>query len=171
MSKHARESQVPSSTQERVYAGTKKIDHDLFELLPTNMKKNSSWNPAMPNWELVVHQHFFHTFDSSGRKLDKSESVGGHFHLMEVVETRNSDGSRGVPIVKCSGPMRMANKRGPDGRARKVAVPLSHDDNHVHEIRYMRSDKVDQRVTNIEANAVVVMDENRVKPVPGVIGD
>jgi uncharacterized protein YodC (DUF2158 family) len=145
----------------RVYKGTQVVDHDLFKLLPALMKKDVSFNPEKPIYEYFEHAHIFHTVDSNGKALDKCNDVGGHFHTVEVVNGKN-----GVPTLKVSVAMKVVRlkKGGP-----RVAVEVR-DDNHTHAVKYLGSEKIELRKTNVDAAQYMSEIRSRVepKPVPGV---
>lgn len=166
-SKVTKSEEAPSRS--RQYTGAKKVDHDLFKLMPANMIKNTNWNPdSAPNYEQVIHQHFFHTYDSSGRAMVTSESVGGHFHEITLQETVAADGSRGIPkVIACSGPKKYTKQR-VMGKNSKVPTPIK-DDNHTHAVEYIKSDTVEVRVVNPEAYKVVLDDESKGRPVQGIL--
>lgn len=131
------------SAATRIYKNTQEIDHDLFKLLPSEMKKNVSFTEH-PRYEFFQHSHIFHTVDSNGRVQDTCNSVGGHHHA--IVVTKNGDG---VPVISASGPMKFVMKKDKYGRARRAAVPML-DDDHTHEVEYLGSEKIKLRQANIE---------------------
>lgn len=144
-----------AGNQQRLYRGTKEIDHDLFKLLPAEMLKNVSINPETPDLQKATHVHFFHTVDSNGKKQLRSASVGGHFHDVEVIEDPNG----GVPKLKIS-PAKIAVRKKVRGVATIVSEPVrvykdphSEDaivDDHTHDYEYVNSCRVAMRQANVE---------------------
>jgi len=130
----------------RIFTENMEIFHDLFKLIAANMVKNVSWNDT-PQWVDTVHEHFYHTVDSSGRKLKFSAPVGGHFHEMKV--TKNAAGE--VVEVECvSGPLRFVKMK-VEGRMKKVPAPFNDKDKHKHETEYVYSNTLRKAKLNDEA--------------------
>jgi hypothetical protein len=134
----------------RVFKANKMIYHDLFKLHVSNMKKNVSWQRDILDLKDVEHVHFFHTYDSSGKKQTSCVPTGGHFHLVET-----EDQGEGLPpkIVSVSGPMVWGNEKDRyTGKRRRIPVPyLKDDDNHTHDIEYIESSEIKVRSINAEA--------------------
>lgn len=148
---------------ERVYSTGQDIDHDLFKLESAEMLKNISSLPP-PTFEPTAHCHFFHTVDSDGRKQELCAAVGGHFHKMEVINTG------GVPIVKCGPPIKWGTYKDRYGNQTRALVRFLDDDNHTHEVRYLKSEKIKLRSVSIEATKIVAADANRISGMPsGVV--
>lgn len=134
----------------RVYKGTRTVDHDLFKLEVAKMAKNVSFTD-IPQVEFFEHCHIFHTVDSSGRKQDASNAVGGHHHDITV-----SMSESGVPELKVSQPRKWVKKK-IKGRFQRLSVPIRLDneeggevDTHTHAVRYMGSERIQLRDTNVE---------------------
>jgi hypothetical protein len=135
----------------RVFQGQVEIHHDLFVLEPAEMKKNLAYLPGQaPDLVSVVHQHFFHTVDSDGRKQTQCSAVGGHFHEVEIVEPA-SEGK--APVVKFGPAMTYMPVKDEHGRIKRTAVPCKYD-SHTHEVRYLRSNLVKMRSASPEVAAV-----------------
>jgi hypothetical protein len=117
----------------RIYANQMDIDSDLFKLEIGSMKKNTGWNDKDPLIVNVEHCHFFRTFDSNGKKMDKCNHVGGHAHTVSVTLD-----PQGKFIGTCS-----------------PALNTKFDDKHIHPVTYLRSDKVNKRVVNKEATPFI----------------
>lgn len=147
----------------RVYQNQGEVDHDVFKLLPSEMRKDVSWSDQ-PRYEYFVHSHIFHTVDSSGKKLGTSAPVGGHFHVMTVEQSEN-----GVPEVRCSKPMKYV-KQMKNGQPQKVAVEIE-DDDHVHQIQYLGSERIKLRQINPESVKLQSMADARARNrVDGIVG-
>lgn len=159
---------------QRVYANELVIDHDLYKLELKNMKKNMAWEAGVYDIHDVNHEHFFHTMDSSGRKLKYSNMVGGHFHEMTVIPQPNG----APPIVKCGPAIREVRKLVNKKMVKKFEPALRYandqgemvTDSHVHEVTYIRSNKIPTRKINDEAIKVISQDAMKATPPPGVIG-
>lgn len=159
---------------QRIYANEMIIDHDLYRLKLTNMKKNLAWEKNVYDMTSVPHEHFFHTVDSSGKQQTRSNMVGGHFHVMTIIPQPGG----APPIVKC-GPAvkeikRLINKR----MVKKLEPALRYtDDNgnsmaddHVHSVGYERSNRLAARKINEEAVKVIGADAVKTQAPAGVIG-
>ncbi len=149
----------------RVYSTATTIDHDLYRLKVSDMKKNISWS-SEPEYTKIKHEHFYHTVDSNGTKLKESSKVGSHFHVMELV----SQGPGKPPIVKC-GPAMKEVKVKRDGRWVRGYEPyLGEEDQHTHVVEYIRSDKIQPRTLNAQAAVVVGREAQKLTPPDGVVG-
>lgn len=127
------------SKTKRYLKGEKEVHHDLFRLENKVTKKNVGWG-AQPIWEPVEHKHFFHSVNSDGKPQDKSAPSCGHFHYVEVKEVD------GELVATCSAPKMM--RRNKQGKRVVVDYP---NDQHTHDITYMQSEVVKQRVFNEDA--------------------
>ena len=128
----------PKSTEVetvRHYKGQTQVDHDLFKLEVAKTKKNIGL-PHAPRWEDAEHTHFFHTYDSKGKKMKYSASISGHCHEITVEEI---DGK----LVATCGPAIRKYKNN-----RTEVLP---NDSHTHEVRYLYSEKVEARKLNEQA--------------------
>lgn len=138
----------------RVYRGQTLLHHDLFLLSPESMIKDTRLTkegiPDPAETVAVKHQHFFHTVDSSGRKLDTCSPIGGHFHVIELKDMGENEPPE---IVSISGPMKWGVKR-INGKNRKMAVPCNEYDFHTHDATYLHSQTVTPRKPNAEAAKV-----------------
>lgn len=124
----------------RVYKGEAEVDHDLFKLEVANLKKNISIDDEKPLYVGVEHCHFFHSYDSSGKKQETCNPIAGHSHKVdfEVDENGELNITCGPPIVKSGGKY----------------LPLKND-THTHDIRYLRSEKIKVRKINETANMYI----------------
>lgn len=119
---------------ERSYTGKKEIDSDTFKLEVAAYKRNISFDPARPQYEHIEHCHFYHTYDSNGRQCTTCNAVGGHQHTVTVEYDEN-------------GQMLSADCGPSVGRA---------GDNHIHTIRYIKSDRVERRIINENAQKYIL---------------
>lgn len=124
------------SEPKRVYKGDLEIDHDLFKLEVSTMRKNISINETDPLYTGVEHCHFFHSYDSNGRKQDSCAPIAGHTHEVEMFVNADGDidAKVGPAVVKKGGKY----------------VPFAND-NHTHDATYLRSEKIKIRTVNNEA--------------------
>jgi hypothetical protein len=118
------------------------------------MKKNTSWKYGVVNTVPVEHCHFFHTYNSHGKKQIHSNAVGGHYH--EV--TWYMDETTGELKAECGPPiMKYKVKRG--GRQKTFEDKVKWFDNasdeagvegrwivddHRHNIEYLHSEELNQ---------------------------
>jgi hypothetical protein len=117
----------------RTYAEDMMIDSDTFKLEVTNYAKNLSFDNKKPLLVGVEHCHFYHTLDSSGRKMENCNSVGGHTHKVTVKEDKNGK------LIAICGP----------------AEPCFFDDKHTHQVTYLKSDKFKVRTISEDAAKVI----------------
>lgn len=131
MQKSSRDSkeEIKPAPINRVYGNQQEFDSDTFKLELATFQKNISWNDKNPILEPVEHCHFFHTFDSNGKRCDRSCRVGGHYH--NVVVKVNEEGQ----LIGESGP----------------AIGGLPTDRHIHTVRYIKSDIVKLRRYSPEA--------------------
>lgn len=159
---------VKKNVVHRQYAGTVEFDSDLFMLSPAKMKRNVTPNKDADAWLDVLHQHFFHTFDSSGKKLDKCSDVGGHFHVIKVIPGEGG----GLPTLEVSGPKTYAHKKG-----KKVMVDASRGsgepgfDDHTHDVEYKWSSRMKPRTLNTESLKIVNEEANKLVAPEGITGN
>lgn len=147
--------------QKRIFKKDKIIYHDLFKLEVAKMLKNLFWYKITPDeYVAIEHCHFFHTFDSSGKKLTNSTSVGGHFHKLEL-----QDMGKGNPpkIISMSGPLKTVRHKDEYGKRVKIDVPVNSVDTHVHKHTYLQSDEVKLRKINSEAALLIGKNANLIK--------
>lgn len=108
-------------------------DLHLFKLEMAMMLKNISPFKKDPMIQHIEHCHIYRTKDSSGKKEISCNSVGGHYHEVEVY----AEGK--VLKAKCGPP-----------RSNKGSKELLDKDNHTHQITYKGSQRVKQRVITPE---------------------
>lgn len=167
--KHAQFSaeQDQKPEQKRVLSGKITIHSDLFKLEVASCNVNKSWTDA-PDLHEQEHMHWFHTYDSDGKKHLRSNAVSGHFHMIEYEEQGEG---KPVKILSVSGPMHEV-KRKVKGRWAKVVEPVSAtlEDDHTHAIRYIKTDMVELRVQSAQAISIVAAEANLTAPIAGVAG-
>jgi len=133
----------------RVYKSEERFfDHDLWKLLIAVKMHDVGLDGVYigercvikpkPRYVEVDHIHFFHSYDSNGRKQTHSNSIAGHCHKIDVM--KNEDGTL---IAKC-GPaiIRQGVKFYPMKDSKSI---------HTHDVEYQVSEKLPLRVTNKEA--------------------
>jgi len=150
---------------ERQYSKEVQIDHDLFWLSTSKMKRNIAMSHEVPEFRSIDHQHQYHTVTSDGKTQVTSSSIGGHFHKMEVI--KHKDGSIEAKCI--SGPVRYVKVK-QYGKWKKIIQPINDYDVHTHEVEYVKSDRIGKRLINAEAATVQAVDAQKVSPVPGVQG-
>lgn len=147
----------------RLYAGQELLNHDLFRLKNALMFRNVSYSNTL-QLEPAEHSHFFHTIDSNGKKLPYCGAIGGHFHEMTVVESKD-----GVPQVTCGPAVRWVTKK-VNGKRKQVAEPIPYD-THTHVVEYISSERISQRKTNQEyVKFQSMIDSMTPRKVDGVVG-
>lgn len=132
---------------ERIMRGQQDVHHDLFRLESATTKKNIAYG-ASPIWEAIDHKHFFHTVNSDGKPQDKCAPTAGHFHFITVKE------ENGKFVAECSPPYVMGVVKG-----RKQAVEYKNDA-HTHDVTYLQSELIKQRVMNADAMKEISRIEN-----------
>lgn len=122
----------------RIFSEDLMIESDTFKLEVSKYSKNLSFDTKNPVLVGVEHCHFFHTFDSSGKKLDVSNHVAGHTHKIIVKESKD-----GTLTAICSEP-----------------EPSFYGDKHTHEVTYLKSDRFKVRQLNQDAMKVLAGIDN-----------
>lgn len=151
---------------ERIYKGTGTLDHDLFKFEVSKMLRNVAWAEGEVEYVEIEHVHFFHTIDSDGRSQTYTTPTGNHFHKVRLIP--NPQG--GPPTALCdSGPLTMIKKK-VKGKWVRVAEPTAGEDVHVHEVKYIRSDKIDVRKVHNTAVNIAAADAQKTAPIAGVVG-
>ena len=114
----------------RIFREDMNVESDTFKLEVANFSKNISFDDKNPILVPVEHCHFYHTFDSSGKRMSQCNSVSGHTHDVTVEVD-----AKGILSATC-GPAK-SNK--------------SFDDNHTHKVTYVKSDRFKIRTMEPEA--------------------
>ena len=110
------------------------------------------------------HAHVFRTLDSEGNSHIRSVPIGGHYHLIEL-EYDKEDPLKAPKIVSMSEPMKMASKK-VKGKTVLVDEPLNHYDFHVHDVAYIKSEKIQARATNTSAQLYMANKASEVPSAP-----
>ena len=154
-----------NAEQKRIFGNNFEFKSDLFKLEVAECNLNKSWND-IPMLESIEHVHFFHTYDSNGRKMARTNIVAGHFHVIEYEE---QGGDKPVKILSVSGPMHEV-KRKVLGRWQKVAEAISDtlQDDHTHKISYRRTERVQARQTSPQAANIEAAEANKTAPISGI---
>ena len=165
MARQKKQSQNLNENAERIYEQGIIIKSDLFKLQVAECNLDKSWS-KVPQLEPVEHVHFYHTFDSDGNRMTKTNAVAGHFH---VIEYQDQGPDNPVKITFVSGPMRQV-KRYIDGMPKILNEPVEsklHDE-HTHDIAYLRTSHVKTRTISPIAANIEADEANRLSPVAGV---
>ena len=113
----------------RNFTGSDEINSDLFKLVLGYFTKDISVIkkkvPDPQDLQKVPHAHFYHSVDSNGREMDSCNAVGGHKHTVTVKYDKDGEIVSAV-CGKSTGPI----------------------DDHIHEIEYIKTDKVERRIRN-----------------------
>lgn len=125
-------------TTKRRLKGEQKVYGDLFKLLVTNCQKNFGTEIA-PRLLPVEHCHFFHSFDSNGRKMTRCSSIAGHYHECKMVEENGSLKLEVGPAVWNV------------DVERRVLNNVIGGDNHKHDSEYISSEEVTVRKISAES--------------------
>ena len=151
--------------QKRIFGNSFEFKSDLFKLEVAECNLNKSWND-IPMLEQIEHVHFFHTYDSNGRKMARTNIVAGHFHVIEY-EEQGPD--KPVKIISVSGPMHEVKRR-ILGKWQKVAEKISDSlqDDHTHKITYRRTERVKARQASVQAANIEAQEANLTAPIAGV---
>jgi hypothetical protein len=151
---------VPTKRQ---FQTQKSFMHDLYKLEVSHFLQNQAIDGHEPDYVKTEHVHYFHTIDSNGKEQTKSNSVGGHFHKIEVIE----QGPDLPPIVKCaSGPMKEVKVK-IMGKYKTQYVPANDVDSHTHDVTYLKSNVITERIRNAEAAKVEAALQSKAQPLPG----
>lgn len=172
MSKNQKNFQEPTTVDQttgRVYGHEITIESDLFKLKLSTCNKNVAiQDSGQVDLEKVEHIHFWRTVDSDGKKQTYCAPVAGHFH---EIKFKDNGKNEPVEILSVSGPLKMGLTK-VRGQIKTVPVPLHEDleDNHTHEVEYLKSHKVQARAMNVKAIQMIGDEANKTTGVPGVIG-
>lgn len=132
------------------WRGQTEFRHDLFKLKPAKFKKNVSIVPGDPKIiqdESTEHVHIFHTHNSQGKELTKTNAVGGHWHEVTV-----STDEHGNLRAECGPPMKNNYKKTSKGVRKKAGPVIFRDaegntvtDDHRHDVDYIQSEMLNPK--------------------------
>ena len=154
------------------YTETVQIDTHLYKLVESpvikylgkEMEQNAHPDVTPQDFIEMGHAHIFRTTDSDGKKHVRSVPIAGHYHLLEL---SFEDGEDKAPkVVAMSGPMKLVQKL-VHGRKVMVDEPVNHFDHHIHDVQYLKSEKIQARSTNIEATKFMAAEGAKA---PGAVG-
>lgn len=131
----------------RVFGNDFTFIHDLYKLDLAHMKKDMATQGNAPFLQNVEHVHFYHSFDSTGRKQVKSTMIGGHFHEVTVISEGDDENPPRIKVGPAVKYVSVRNKR--TKRVEKRIQPLAMDE-HTHDVTYLRSDKLKPRKVSDE---------------------
>lgn len=136
-------------TKKRLYLENEVLDHDLYKLELSMMKKNVSYSDKHPRFEDVEHTHFYHTIDSSGVAMTVCSPTGSHCHemIMKKAATKDSPAEYecGPAVKRVMVKTRSGNKYHVKKEFRQISF-----DQHTHNVTYLHSQKVKARKMNEE---------------------
>jgi hypothetical protein len=126
-----------------VYRSTKQFRHDLFKALACTYFKNTSWRKGVVQLDPIEHAHHFHSHNQYGMAQEYTNSVGGHFHKVEVQVAAD-----GTLVAVCGKPLRKIQRRLRNGTVKTEIVEVAFfddekgtiKDDHTHTMTYMGSD-------------------------------
>lgn len=137
---------------------------DLFRLQLAKLLQWKGWTKVSQNapkdengnlnddWVLTPHCHYFHTFDSNGKKQEHCQPVAQHVHKMQVV--RDPENPDDILEVRCvSGPLKWVITE-KFGKRQKILEEDPHD-KHRHDTEYIKSNQITQAKMNSDAVKVI----------------
>lgn len=184
MSKHRTSTEETTTTVSTPFTGRitrtkQKVHIDHYKLKVASKMANIGLQGARKedgdhemNLVKQEHVHFFHTYDSNGKKQTRSSSIAGHTHQI----TEISQGP-GQPPKITVGPA-VKEVRSKDKKTKKWIISYAPaddglDDNevgHTHEPEYLWSEEVETRDINAEALKLESYEANKGAAVAGVVG-
>lgn len=115
------------------------------------------------------HAHVFRTVDTDGNYHTKSVPIAGHYHLVELeIDPENPD--KAPKVVAMSGPMQTMHKR-IKGKMTVVDVPLNEYDHHIHDITYVKSERIQARTSNKDAASFLSKEASKIPQAPSGLGE
>jgi hypothetical protein len=117
------------------------------------------------------HVHFFHSYDSSGKKQVKSTMIGGHFHPIEVIP----QGAGKRPKIVVGPAMKEVKRKDPRTKKWVIAYQPSDEglmpgeDSHTHKWDYLWSEEAQVRAVNLKAVALEQAEAQKQAGPKGVI--
>lgn len=148
----------------RIMRGSQKIHVDHYKLLvaadvynyaPTQVGDKAKIEMPVPKPQYTEreHVHFFHTYDSNGKKQTKSTSIAGHHHEITVI----AQGVDQPPKIVCGPAVKEVRRKDPRTKEWVIGLAPADDDKftiqecHVHEIMYLSSEEATIRDMNMRA--------------------
>lgn len=114
------------------------------------------------------HAHIYRTIDTDGNRHIKTVAIAGHYHILELEwDEKNPDAA--PKIVAMSGPMHTVTKR-IKGKMVQVDEPINSYDDHVHDIEYVKSEKIQARSKNKDAAQYIAKETAKVPAPPAGTG-
>jgi hypothetical protein len=112
--------------------------------------KNVSYKKGAPKIDKLEHTHYFRNINSQLKPQTVTDTVGGHFHQIEWMDT-----PEGPKVVKCGPAMTQKYVTRAGGTQRRLTVQVGWDDmtgdenlrlqdNHTHEFRYIHSEEISE---------------------------
>jgi hypothetical protein len=153
------------------YSATVVVDTHLYKLMSAPVKKytghrkeiDTSPDAEPQNFLDMEHTHVYRTMDIDGNKHTKCVSIGGHYHNLEL------DYSGIIPkVVAMSGPMKMVSET-KAGKNRLVEQPINHYDDHIHEVQYVKTEKINGHQVNMEAEKYIAMESMKGAAPAGIV--
>jgi len=149
-----------------------KVAKDVFNYAPTEVgdKPSIQMPVPVPQYTEREHCHFFHTYDSSGKKQVKSTAIAGHFHQITVTP----QGPNKPPKVECGPAVKEVRKKNKKTHQWEISYAPADDDKdtieecHVHKVEYLSSEVVTIRSMNMKAIQQEQVEVNKTV-LPGVI--
>lgn len=167
----------------RVLKGTHTVMIDLFKLKVAKDRINVAPSQVgdksavvdqdfEPQYVDREHIHFFHSYDSSGKKQTKSTMIAGHFHPIEVIPAK---GAGKHPTIKVGPAMKEVKRKDP--RTKKWVIAYQPADEglepgeeaHTHKWEYMWSQETQVRAVNLKAVALEQAEAQKQAGPKGVI--
>lgn len=118
------------------------------------------------------HCHFYHTYDSNGKKQTKCSFIAGHTH--EITEVPQGPGN--PPKIVVGPAVKEVRTKDKKTKEWKISFAAADDDKetidqcHKHEWEYMFSEETEGRDMNKEALQLQGIEAQKGAPVPGVLG-
>ncbi len=144
-----RAASAPATT--RNFQTKKEVLHDLFKLKVGVARKNVSYQKDSLQMESLEHVHFFHSIDSHGDAQKTCNFVAGHTHEISV----ELDDKGNIKKTLCGVAKKQVERNLGRGVIKKELAAIgfgvnakgdNESDVHVHEIVYMRSEKIEVNV-------------------------
>jgi len=159
------------------YSEQVQVDTHLYKLVEApvikymGIEKESLVSPHDPSHRQdfidMGHAHIFRTVDSDGRTHSKCVPIGGHYHVLELEYPEGKD--KAPIVVGMSGPMKGIPTK-INGKTIIKDMPVNHWDDHIHDVQYLKSEKIQTRKSNQEAQ-IYIAQKTALPSAPGGIGE